>query len=321
MLRTNLSFNFFLSHHLVKGNLIVNSGDGVDSISIREIEGYALIITSGGGNDIIDIDAVGGYVDITTSTGDDAIIVGNVTGYLTMLTSSGMDQISADNIGEYVWITTTGGGNDIIDIDAVGGYVDITTSSGDDFINIYQVEGFATLSSGSGNDNITVNELDGYLSIDAGPDNDIIKLFALEGNATVLGGNGSDLLQLDARNLTSPEPHNIMDGVHLDWDGGWGDDTLKMYFVSAGITNINVVGDNKDVNQVIASCSDDACTMLSRRTFLANIHDPGNSASTYERINIDSATASITSLLLYLNKGENSVHFDDTIAKMVSPVA
>lgn len=90
-----------------------------------------------------------------------------------------------------------------------------------------------------------------------------------------------------------------------------------MYLVSAGTTNLNVVGDNNDVNVLVARCSNVACTVLSRETFLANIHRPEDKNTTLERINIDS-TASITSLLLYLNGGENSVHFDDTIAVTVS---
>jgi hypothetical protein len=106
-----------------------------------------------------------------------------------------------------------------------------------------------------------------------------------------------------------------MAGSHLDWNGGGGDDTVELYFVSAGTTNLNMVGDNMDVNQVIARCSDVACTMLSRRTFLANIHDPGDSGSSLERINLGK-DQSITTLLLYLNGGENAVHFDDTICTM-----
>ena len=88
-----------------------------------------------------------------------------------------------------------------------------------------------------------------------------------------------------------------------------------MYFVSAGITTLNIVGDNMGVNQVTARCSDEDCKVLSRRTFLANIHDPGNSDSLLERINLD-PTASITTLLLYLMGGDNAVHFDDTICVM-----
>lgn len=138
----------------------------------------------------------------------------------------------------------------------------------------------------------------------------------ITGNGTVLGGPGDDLLLLDGRDPDSlDEPRNTMDGSHLDWDGGEGDDTVEMFFVSAGTTNLNIVGDNLDVNQVILRCADWACTVLSRRTFLANIHYPRVSNSTLERINLD-GTASITSVLLYLNGGENSVHFDDTISVM-----
>lgn len=165
-------------------------------------------------------------------------------------------------------------------------------------------------------DIVTIDKLYGSLYCDVGDDDDVVYLNYLGGNGTILGGLGKDRLLLDARDPGSPdEPLNTMDGSHLDWNGGGGDDTVEMYFVSAGTTNLNIVGDNMDVNQVIARCSDLSCTMLSRRTFLANIHDPGSSDSSLERINLDE-TASITTLLLYLNRGENSVHFDDTICTM-----
>lgn len=84
---------------------------------------------------------------------------------------------------------------------------------------------------------------------------------------------------------------------------------LDMYFVSAGVTNVNIEGDSDGTNTVIARCSNATSnTVLSRSTFLANIGE-----TTLERINIDKNTATITALLLYLSGGDNSVHFDDTI--------
>jgi hypothetical protein len=106
-----------------------------------------------------------------------------------------------------------------------------------------------------------------------------------------------------------------MNGTRIDWNGGEGDDMVEMYFVSAGSTNLNIIGDADGTNEVIANCADLPCTILSRQTFLANIHDPGLSNSTVERISVDE-TASITSLILHLNSGENSVSFDDTFAEM-----
>ena len=172
---------------------------------------------------------------------------------------------------------------------------------------------------GTGNDNITVNGAGGgRTDIDVSDGNDLIELFALgSGEVTVLGGAGNDILKLDARD-PSDSSTNTFDGSTLTWNGGDDDDRLEMFFVSAGTTNLNITGDGHGVNTLIAQCSDIACTVLSRETFIANIHFPDDPDTTLERINVDKATASITTLLLYLNSGENSVHFDDTIATMVS---
>jgi hypothetical protein len=102
-----------------------------------------------------------------------------------------------------------------------------------------------------------------------------------------------------------------MDGSHLDWNGGGGNDTVDVYFVSIGTTNLNIFGDGSE--QVIARCPDETCTVLFRETFLANIYSPGHYQPSIERINLE-PTASITNTLLYLNGGDNSVHFDDTFS-------
>lgn len=193
------------------------------------------------------------------------------------------------------------------------------SSDGDDTVIVNNTEGSATLLTGNGVDLIRVDGVGGYLEIDSGNDDDEIEIYALGGDAYVFGGNGTDVLKLDARDPNSEEPHNTMDGSTLSWNGGHGDDRVEMYFVSEGTTNLNITGDKYDVNQLIARCSDDACTILSRRLFLANIHHPGILDSSVERINLDNDTASLSGgVLLYLNDGENSVHFDDTMAKMVS---
>ena len=90
-----------------------------------------------------------------------------------------------------------------------------------------------------------------------------------------------------------------------------------MRFSLAGTTNLNLFGDNEEVNRVILRGSNNPCNILSRGTFLANIDAPDDPESSIERINTDSDTQSITQLLIYLYVGENSVHFDDTIAAMV----
>lgn len=106
-----------------------------------------------------------------------------------------------------------------------------------------------------------------------------------------------------------------MHGSYLDWNGGEGNDAVEMYFVSNGTTNLNIVGDDTGKNQIRARCIDVVCNMLSRETFLANVHDPSSSESTIERINFDS-TASVYDLQLSLNGGENNMYFDDTFCIM-----
>jgi Ca2+-binding RTX toxin-like protein len=146
-----------------------------------------------------------------------------------------------------------------------------------------------------------------------GDGDDEATIDCLGGNGTIKGGTGDDLLLLDSRGNRDGSIVNTMDGSHLDWGGGEGNDSVEMYFVSTGTTVLNIVEDDMGSNQVIAKCSDEVCTVLSRSTFLVNIHNPATSESSYERINL-SPTASITSFLLYLSEGENHVHFDDTFS-------
>eukprot|EP00584_Thalassiosira_punctigera_P004650 CAMPEP_0172545720 /NCGR_PEP_ID=MMETSP1067-20121228/15590_1 /TAXON_ID=265564 ORGANISM="Thalassiosira punctigera, Strain Tpunct2005C2" /NCGR_SAMPLE_ID=MMETSP1067 /ASSEMBLY_ACC=CAM_ASM_000444 /LENGTH=92 /DNA_ID=CAMNT_0013332515 /DNA_START=24 /DNA_END=298 /DNA_ORIENTATION=- len=91
-----------------------------------------------------------------------------------------------------------------------------------------------------------------------------------------------------------------MDGTTLSWNGESGEDKLEVFFVSAGTTNLNAIDDDVGPNQVFLMC-DIACTVLSRKTFLANIHDPDNNETSLERVNIV-GNQSDTQLFLYLNR-------------------
>jgi len=169
---------------------------------------------------------------------------------------------------------------------------------------------------GKNDDELRVNSTaeDFTLNVTAGDGNDVIKIFGLQGNATIYGNGGNDKLLVDGRGDGIGK--NSMDGTSLNWHGGEGEDEVQMQFVSAGVTNLNLFGDNNGPNTVVLYSMSVASTILSRATFVANIHDPGNPTTSLERVNTDSETQSITSLLLYLLVGENSVHFDDTIATM-----
>lgn len=181
-------------------------------------------------------------------------------------------------------------------------YSNITLGLGGDVVKLFAVEGDADIKTWDGNDHIAVDEFVGNLYFDMGAGEDVINIDYLDGNGTVFGGDGDDLLMLDARSNDTIRL-NTMDRSHLDWNGGEGNDVVEMYFVSSGTTNLNILGDALGINQVIARCIDVICNMLSRETFLGNVHEPGSDESTIERINL-APTSELYDLTLYLNGGE-----------------
>lgn len=193
----------------------------------------------------------------------------------------------------------------------------VTSQGGDDFINATSTAGNLNVHTAEGNDNITIHTTgdESFLYIDAGEDDDNIIITGLKGDAEVKGGEGSDKLYVDGRSLEGAS--NTINYTTVLWEGGDGNNTLEMFFVSLGTTNLNMTGggDSQATNEVILHCPDIACTVLSRKTFLANIHDPDDPDTSLERLN-KGASAEISSLLLFLHEGNNSMHFDDTIGSM-----
>lgn len=102
---------------------------------------------------------------------------------------------------------------------------------------------------------------------------------------------------------------------------------MNTIFTSAGTSNLDIFDDLDGANSLNIECANFACYILSRENFLANIHDMNNPNSSVERINIDryanasdetgwTLTATIGSVFMRLNGGENQMYFDDTFATM-----
>lgn len=301
----------------VFGNLIIDGGGGYDSLMIRDqgssmpksiaVHPTMMAGIIGNENDTVfyfDIDSIDVScgisntnitvhdtprdvpLNITTQDSNDNIIVEMAQGPLTIYSWGGVDNI---------WIAKKGQGNMLVDAGA-----------DDDHIFIDYLEGYGAVMGGTGEDVIRITkEGRGNLFVDAGPDDDYVFIDYLEGNGTVLGGSGDDLLVLDARGVSG---NNTMDGSHLSWDGGGGNDTVDMYFISVGTTNLNIFGEGSE--QVVAKC-DDTCAILSQKTFVANIIN--SDQFSLERINLEHG-ASVSTTYLYLNDEKNSskVTFDDT---------
>ena len=267
----------------ISSNLVVDAGNGMD---------YLLIYDEGSEPKDIDVkfNLLRGLdgADYRNSTNFTDIFYFNVEQF-------SMNLGTSDNV---VHVSSTGQDST----------VNITSQGGADFINVTSTQGSLNLHTGSGNDNVTVHTTANFTSlfVDAGDDEDWIQVYGLGygADATVHGGSDNDVLYVDPRS-SEGEGRNKMNGTILSWDGGHGNDGLEMFFVSTGFTNLNVFGDNQDTNEIIVHCPDVVCTVLSRDTFLANIHDPGNPIGSLERLNIDKASSEISSLLLFLHEGNN----------------
>jgi hypothetical protein len=145
--------------------------------------------------------------------------------------------------------------------------------------------------------------------------------------ANVYGGSGDDTVWIDGtKNFTYP-PMNLLEESRLRWSGGLGYDTMFIKLSSLGSSNIDIFNDVKGINDVNIACTDADTVMLSRENFLANIHNISDSNSTVERINLirevnDTElsgwrdTASINTIFIRLNEGENEMYFDDTFAPL-----
>jgi hypothetical protein len=148
-----------------------------------------------------------------------------------------------------------GRGACFVDIGHASGdiYIDLQ-SSGEDVVDVLEIGGSINVKTWSGNDLIMVNKLYGSLLIDAGPDNDEIIIDYLGGNGTILGGSGNDKLLLDARG-DSGGPMNTMDGSHIVFNGGDGDDRIELYYVSVGTMNLLLY--NIGAEGLFGRCSDE----------------------------------------------------------------
>lgn len=170
---------------------------------------------------------------------------------------------------------------------------------------------------GSQADSFVVNATKGDIWIEGGAGSDLFEVWSLYADTTAvfLGQDGNDTLTVDGRLANTSVLGSTIDKTTIRWSGGKDDDLLDTYFVCYGDSQIELFDDDHGINKIQLDCADFACHVLSRDTFLANIHEPGSNTSTVERIDLNE-TASVNSIVLRLNDGLNEMYFDDTMAKM-----
>ena len=249
------------------GSIDVNVGDAVgrgsfQSFTITETTGNIDLTTGNGDYSITIDDTSNGIISIETGENTDSgvfDIQNTVNGGISVLSEGGpSNTISIANTedgssfqGDVSVVIHTGPCT--LDIVYASGdiYIDLQ-SIGDDVIHLLEIGGSIDVKTWDGNDFISVDKLYGSLLIEMGAGNDVASIDYLGGNGTILGDTGDDKLLLDSRG--DADSTNTMDGSHLDWNGGAGENTVEMYFVSSGTVNLNFY--NTDPSQILARCSD-----------------------------------------------------------------
>eukprot|EP00956_Cyclotella_meneghiniana_P012599 scaffold17905_cov106-Cyclotella_meneghiniana.AAC.2 len=244
-----------------KGTIDVNVGRGPSQLfNITETVGDIKLVTANGDQHIIIEDTSGGEISVKTGSNYGLGILDirdTADGGVSFQSKGGpSNNVSIVNTGDGQGDVSVviGPGPCAVDIVSTAGDINIDLQdSGEDTINLLEIGGSIYVKTWGGNDLITVDKLYGSLFIDMGAGEDEARINYLGGNGTVLGGAGDDLLLLDARG-NAGDPANTMDGSHLDWNGGDGEDRVEMYFVASGMIDLNFY--NMDINQVIAKCTD-----------------------------------------------------------------
>jgi len=294
-----------LTTHDIEGTIDISMGGGSDTVIIGDaVSGVEQIfkgmnLSGGSGDDTLHVDDAAGV----NSKLDNVMTPGTIMGLL-----NGPNAISSDiqyGSFEFINIDLSQGANSFTIPSTAQGSVTSFTSQGMD-------------------DTFVVNETMGDLNIDTGDGNDKLYFYGLGEHmvANIRGGNGNDIIWVDGtKDFSTDPPLNTLSDSRLRWSGGGGDDTMHFYLSSIGNSNIDIFDDLDGVNDINIDCGQVACYMLSRENFLASIHNMSDPNTTMERVNLvrNSAgenTASINTVVLRLNGGENQMFFDDTFASM-----
>lgn len=150
---------------------------------------------------------------------------------------------------------------------------------------------------------------------------------AMDVMANVYGGSEDDTIYIDGTDNWNEPAVNLLEGSRLRWNGELDDDTMRIKLGVVGTSDIDIFNDVDGINDVIVNCANSSSFVLSRENFLANIHNITDVNSTVERINLIRESdggeltgffepATINSLVMMLNDGENVMYFDDTFAPM-----
>lgn len=265
-------------------NIIVG---GAPSLGLDSI--FADIKFAGNGEDTIQIDD-SGSPKAKNGTLSSGLLSGLLPGMNQTIAFSGlqvMDVTLSKGANEFAVVSTprfstttvnAGEQEDKIFVTTTQGHLNLNGGGGNDLISVQLVNGELAVDGGYGNDKIEIfNIKNGNLTVHGGADDDVIDIYGLDDEvvAIIYGNAGNDTLTVDGRG-TGGNLVNLLGNSIVRWSGGDNDDLLHVFFTSAGSSVVEIFDDLDGVNKVWVDCADFACSVLSRESFLANIHDMAN---------------------------------------------
>lgn len=214
---------------------IINTGDGDDTVTIKNMFGG--IIDTGNGNDTIKIDMMSGTnATIRSGLGSDYITVATMLGG-SINSGAGADEITITTLNGGT--INSGDGNDIIEIGTMNDVATvgpistmsgtnsfITSGLGSDYITVATMLG-GTINSGAGADEITITTMSGG-DIFSEEGDDIIIVDTMNGG-TINSGEGNDIIDI-----------GLMDGGNIV---AMGTSTIDIDTFTAGVI---ITGENGD---------------------------------------------------------------------------
>ncbi|MFA5631193.1 MAG: DUF4214 domain-containing protein [Porticoccaceae bacterium] len=225
--------------YLLAGHQTVDAGEGNDRVQLNVIglqeialgDGHDTLDINGYVDDLFTLPAYDGVTSVDAGAGNDFVTINGFAA-----TGEGEDwqqpAHDTDDFGVKLVngeITTLGGfevGDYGEDIASIGDY-DIKLGDGDDILHMW-VDGAPTIDAGAGDDFAIVRlENDNNVVFDGGDGNDTLVIQG-DGVHTITMGDGDDVALIDGARVGSGNIDNTIDDEYTVFDGGAGDDFLRV---------------------------------------------------------------------------------------------
>jgi len=256
-----------------------------DVLTIESTHKGQTVVNTGEGNDTVNVETILGATSIDLSVGDDTVNIGNLqqrlsgiaaqltvkggsgsntlnvvdagsttdnTGILTANQISGLGMNAQVNYSSFATLDIhLGGGNDALTIENTHqGQTYLNTAAGNDAVNVYAISGETTVKTGAGNDSIKVgnpnkqiNQINALLILKGGLGNDGLAINNA-GDTSTHSGTLTDT-QLTGLGMTGQIDYGSFESLEVQL--GDGDNTFTVESTHKGQTTVEVNKGNDSV--------------------------------------------------------------------------